>query len=50
VKQNGDVDPPKEGRKTTVFDQTFEDLDVGGVVCETVEDAVDWRVMECTYG
>ncbi len=48
VSENGDVDPPKEGRKTTVFDQAFEDLDVGGVFCETVEDAVDWRVMECS--
>jgi hypothetical protein len=40
VKQNGDVESPKEGRKTTTFYQALEDLDVGDVVGETVEDVV----------
>ena len=47
VDEVGDVDAPKERRKTAVFRQAFEDLDVGGVVCETVEDAVHEAVMEC---
>jgi hypothetical protein len=43
----GDIEVPKEGRKTVAFRQTFEDLDVGGVVGETVEDAVHEGVVEC---
>ena len=48
VDEVGDVDAPKERRKTAAFRQAFEDLDVGGVVCETVENAVHEGVMECT--
>ena len=47
VNEVGDVESQKEGRKTTTFRQAFEDLDVGGVVGETVEDAVHEGVMEC---
>jgi len=32
VNEVGDVEAPKEGRETTAFRQSFEDLDVGGVV------------------
>jgi hypothetical protein len=42
-----DVETPEEGRETTVFRQSFEDLDVGGVVGETVEDEVHEGVVEC---
>jgi hypothetical protein len=47
VNQVGNVESPKERRKTTTFRQTFEDLDVGGVVGEPVEDTVYVGVMEC---
>jgi hypothetical protein len=47
VNEVGDVEAPKEVRETTVFRQSFEDLDVGGVVGETVEDTVHEGVMEC---
>jgi hypothetical protein len=40
VNEVGDIEAPKEGRKTTAFRQSFEDLDVGGVVGVTIEDAV----------
>ncbi len=33
---------------TTAFRQAFEDVDVGGVVGESVEDTVHEGVMECT--
>jgi hypothetical protein len=46
VNEVGDVETPKEGRKTDVFRQT-EDLDVGDVVGETVEDAVHEGVLGC---
>ncbi len=46
VNEVGDVESPKEGKTTTTFRQSFEDLDVGGVVCETVEDVVHEGVME----
>ncbi len=46
VNDVGDVEDPKEGRETTVFRQVFEDLDVGGVVGETIEDTVHDGVME----
>jgi hypothetical protein len=32
VDEVGDVESPKEGRKTTVFRQSFEDVDVGVIV------------------
>jgi hypothetical protein len=48
VDEVGDVESPKEGRKTTNFRQDFEDVDVGGVVGESVEDTVPEGVMECT--
>ena len=47
VNEVGDVKTPKKGRETAAFRQSFEDLDVGGVVGETVEDAVHEGVMEC---
>jgi hypothetical protein len=47
VNEVGDVETPKEGRETSAFCQSFEDLDVGGVVGETVEDTVHEGVMEC---
>jgi hypothetical protein len=40
VDEVGDVESSKEGRKTTVFRQVFEGVDVGGVVGESVEDTV----------
>jgi hypothetical protein len=40
VNEVGDIEAPKEGRETTAFRQSFEDLDVGGVVGVTIEDAV----------
>jgi hypothetical protein len=48
VDEVGDVESPKEGRKTTDFRQTFEDLDVGDVVGESVEDTVHEGVLEYT--
>jgi hypothetical protein len=48
VDEVGDVESPKEGRKTTTFRQAFEDVDVGSVVGESVEDTVHEGVMECT--
>jgi hypothetical protein len=48
VKEVGDVETPKEGRETTTFRQVFEDLDVGVVVGETVEDTVHEGVTKCT--
>ncbi len=47
VDEVGDVESPKEGRKTTVFRQVFDDVDVGDVG-ESVEDTVHEEVMECT--
>ena len=47
VDEVGDVETPEEGRETTAFRQSFEDLDVGGVVGETVEDTVHEGVVEC---
>jgi hypothetical protein len=47
VNEVGDVETPKKGRETAAFRQAFEDLDVGGVVGETVEDTVHEGVMEC---
>ena len=47
VNEVGDVETPEEGRETTAFRQSFEDLDVGGVVGETVEDTVHEGVVEC---
>ena len=47
VKEVGDIEAPKEGRKTTAFRQSFEDLDVGSVVGETVENAVHEGVVKC---
>ena len=38
VNEVDDVETPKEGRKTTVFRQSFEDLDVRG----EVETVVEW--------
>jgi len=32
VNEVGDVETPKKGRETAAFRQSFEDLDVGGVV------------------
>jgi hypothetical protein len=40
VYEVGDVDPPKEGRETDTFRETFEDVDVGGVVGERGSDGV----------
>ena len=47
VDEVGDVETPEEGRETTAFGQSFGDLDVGGVVGETVEDTVHEGVVEC---
>ncbi len=47
VNEVGDVESPKEGRKTTIFRQAFEDLDVGGSVGESVEDTVHEGVHGC---
>jgi hypothetical protein len=47
VNEVGDVETPEEGRETTAFRQSFGDLDVGGVVGETVEDTVHEGVVEC---
>ena len=47
VNEVGDVETPKKGRETAAFRQSFEDLDVGGVVGETVEDTVHEGVVEC---
>jgi hypothetical protein len=47
VNEVGDVEAPKEGRETTDFRQSFEDLDVGSVVGETVENAVHEGVVKC---
>jgi hypothetical protein len=44
----GDVESPKEGRKATTFRQAFEDVDVGSVVGESVEDTVHEGVLEYT--
>ena len=47
VNEVGDVEAPKEGTETTTFRQSFEDLDVGSVVGETVENAVHEGVVKC---
>ena len=47
VNEVGDVEAPKEGRETTAFRQSFEDLDVGSVVGETVENVVHEGVVKC---
>ena len=46
VNQVGDVETPKERRKTSTFRQTFEDLDVDVVVGGPVENTVHERVMD----
>ena len=47
VNEVGDVETPKEGRETNTFRETLEDVDVGGVVGEPVEDTVHEGVVEC---
>ena len=49
VDQVGDVKPPKEGRKTTTFRESFVDVNVGVVVSESVENTVHEGVMEGVY-
>jgi len=49
VNEVGDVETPEEGRETTAFRQSFEDLDVGSVVGETVENTVHEGVVKCAY-
>ncbi len=46
VDEVGDVESPRKGGKTTVFGDTFEDLNVGVIVGEDVEDSVHEGVVE----